>query len=43
MLRPGAAGRRDIVIMDNLAAHKVDGIRTAIEDQGAELRYLHPD
>jgi transposase len=36
-LRPG-----DLVIMDNLAAHKVDGIRKAIEDQGAELRYLPP-
>ena len=36
-LRPG-----DIVIMDNLAAHKVDGIRTAIEARGAELRYLPP-
>ena len=37
-LRPG-----DIVIMDNLAAHKVDGIRKAIEAaRGAELRYLPP-
>ena len=36
-LRPG-----DIVIMDNLAAHKVDGIAQAITDRGAELRYLPP-
>jgi transposase len=32
----------DIVVMDNLAAHKVDGIRQAIADRGAELRYLPP-
>ena len=37
MLRPG-----DIVIMDNLAAHKVAGIRHAIEACGAELHYLPP-
>ena len=36
-LRPG-----DIVIMDNLAAHKVAGVRHAIEACGAELRYLPP-
>ncbi len=30
----------DIVMMDNLASHKVDGIRQAIEARGAELRYL---
>ena len=36
-LRPG-----DVVIMDNLSAHKVDGIRQAIETQGAELVYLPP-
>ena len=36
-LRPG-----DIVIMDNLPAHKVAGIREAIEARGAELRYLPP-
>ena len=36
-LRPG-----DIVIMDNLAARKVSGIREAIEARGAELRYLPP-
>ena len=32
----------DIVIMDNLAAHKVDGIREAIEASGARLVYLPP-
>ncbi len=32
-LQPG-----DIVVMDNLAAHKVDGVRQAIKAQGAELR-----
>jgi transposase len=32
--------RGDIVIMDNLASHKVAGIREAIEAAGAELRYL---
>jgi transposase len=32
--------RRDTVIMDNLAAHKVAGVREAIEAVGARLRYL---
>jgi transposase len=32
--------RRDTVIMDNLAAHKVAGVREAIEAVGAHLRYL---
>ena len=36
-LRPG-----DIVIMDNLAAHKVGGIAAAIKRRQAELRYLPP-
>ena len=36
-LRPG-----DIVIMDNLPAHKVHGVRQAIEAAGASLRYLPP-
>lgn len=36
-LRPG-----DIVVMDNLAAHKVVGVRQAIEAFGAQLRYLPP-
>ena len=37
LLRPG-----HIVIMDNLAAHKVDGVRQAIEACGATLLYLPP-
>jgi transposase len=32
----------DVVIMDNLPAHKVAGVRTAIESAGAELIYLPP-
>ena len=32
----------DIVIMDNLPAHKVTGVRKAIEAVGAELLYLPP-
>ena len=36
-LRPG-----DIVVMDNLPAHKVTGVREAIETAGATLRYLPP-
>jgi transposase len=36
-LQPG-----DIVVMDNLAAHKVAGVRELIESRGAELRYLPP-
>ena len=36
-LRPG-----DIVIMDNLSSHKVQGVRQAIEAAGAQLRYLPP-
>jgi transposase len=31
-----------IVIMDNLAAHKVDGVRQRIEATGARLQYLPP-
>jgi transposase len=37
ILRPG-----DIVVMDNLASHKVAGTRAAIEAAGAELRYMPP-
>lgn len=37
ILKPG-----DIVIMDNLPAHRVAGIRGAIEAQGAHLLYLPP-
>jgi transposase len=36
-LKPG-----DIVILDNLASHKVAGIREAIEAAGATIRYLPP-
>jgi transposase len=32
----------DIVVMDNLPAHKVTGVREAIETAGATLRYLPP-
>jgi len=32
----------DIVIMDNLPAHKVTGVRQAIENAGASLLYLPP-
>jgi transposase len=36
-LKPG-----DIVIMDNLPAHKIAGVRQAIEAAGARLYYLPP-
>ena len=32
----------DIVVMDNLPAHKVKGVAEAITARGAELRYLPP-
>ncbi len=32
----------DVVVMDNLPAHRVDGVRAAIEDAGARLLYLPP-
>jgi len=32
----------DIVVMDNLASHKVAGVREAIEARGARLLYLPP-
>ena len=32
----------DIVVMDNLPAHKPAGVRIAIEAAGASLRYLPP-
>jgi transposase len=32
----------DIVVMDNLPAHKLAAVQTAIESRGAELRYLPP-
>ena len=31
-----------IVLLDNLAAHDSDGVRTAIEEQGCELLFLPP-
>jgi transposase len=37
-----ALKRGDILILDNLAAHKVAGIREAIEDIGARICYLPP-
>jgi len=36
-LQPG-----DIVVMDNLPAHKITGVREAIEKAGASLLYLPP-
>lgn len=36
-LRPG-----HVVVMDNLSAHKVDGVRQRIERAGASLLYLPP-
>lgn len=36
-LQPG-----DVVVMDNLATHKVAGVREAIEGAGARLEYLPP-
>lgn len=36
-LKPG-----DIVVMDNLSSHKVEGVREAIEAVGAQLLYLPP-
>ena len=35
-------GQGDIVVLDNLSSHKIDGVREAIEASGAELRYLPP-
>ena len=36
-LRPG-----DVVILDNLATHKIQGVREALEAVGARLLYLPP-
>lgn len=33
-------GKSDIVFMDNLRTHKIDGVREAIEAAGASVRYL---
>ena len=35
-----ALRKGDIVFMDNLRTHKIDGVREAIEAAGAKLRYL---
>ena len=35
-------GVGDIVVLDNLAAHKVEGVRAAIAKTGATLLYLPP-
>src|SRR6201981_1406139 len=37
---PSTLHRGDIVVMDNLASHKVAGVKEAIERAGATLRYL---
>lgn len=34
--------RGDIVVMDNVPSHKVEGVQEAIEAAGASLRYLPP-
>lgn len=34
--------RGDVVVLDNLSAHKVAGVREAIEDAGASVLYLPP-
>ena len=34
--------RGDVVVLDNLAAHKQPEIRLAIEQAGAQLRFLPP-
>lgn len=36
-LKPG-----DVVVMDNLSSHKVDGVRQLIENVGAAVLYLPP-
>jgi transposase len=41
MLAP-TLGPGDIVVLDNLPAHKVGGVRVAIEAAGATLLYLPP-
>jgi len=41
LLAPSLA-KGDIVVIDNLSAHKVEGVRAAIEARGAILLYLPP-
>jgi transposase len=36
-LKPG-----DVVICDNLASHKIEGVKEAVEACGAQIRYLPP-
>ena len=36
-LKPG-----DVVVMDNLSAHKVKGVELAIREAGASVMYLPP-
>ena len=36
------AGSWDVVVMDNLAAHKVNGVEDLIHASGAEVLYLPP-
>ncbi|SCW76111.1 Transposase [Rhizobium mongolense subsp. loessense] len=36
-IRPG-----DIVVMDNLPAHKISGVREAVENVGAQILFLPP-
>jgi transposase len=33
---------KDIIVMDNLSAHKIAGVQDAIEVVGAQVRYLPP-
>ncbi len=33
----------DIVVMENLPAHKAEGVRAAVETAGATLQFLPPD
>jgi transposase len=37
-----ALERGDVVVLDNLAVHKVDGVRQAIAAAGASILYLPP-
>ena len=41
MLVP-ALKEKDVVVMDNLSAHKGEGVRELIESAGAEVLYLPP-
>ena len=41
-VRPDDIVVGDIVVMDNLPAHKVQGVRQRIENAGAKLRLLPP-